>query len=98
MPNKSLIKHFDRILINAREEALKDLTDYALRTLPKGWTLYLMVGWGVSVGDDKGKQIFPTSFASEEFEGISKPLQKLIETADYFEEHFGVANERITNG
>lgn len=59
----------------------------AQRTLPHGWTLYIMVGWGVAVHDANGDRV--------ELHTMKKRLQDLCFLAADFSDTFGAGNERI---
>lgn len=81
------------IIQRARTDAYRVVYREARRVLPAGWTLYLMVGWGLSLDDEKGNTVID---AHQRADRLPKGVRNACLLAADFVETFGYANEKIT--
>lgn len=85
-------RKFNKIYIKAQQESFKLVKEEVEKCLPIGWTLYLMVGWGLSLDDDqKNTVISEHTRAARLPKGVRNAC---LLAADYCD-IYGYGNERI---
>lgn len=81
------------IILRARAQAWKHVRAEVLKVLPKGWTLYFAVGWGLTLIDADRHTVFGTYENAPP--RMPRGLRKACELAADFVEMFGEDNSTI---
>lgn len=84
-----------RIVATAQTQAWTLVRREVSKTLPKGWTLYLMVGWGMVLHDDVGTPVMADYPDQPLPPRMPKGVRAAVRMASDYVEHFGFNNAKI---
>jgi hypothetical protein len=85
-------REFNSIVTQARRDAFRIVRREVRAALPKGWRLWLAVGWGMTLYDDAGKARFGLY---ERADRLPQGVRKACLLAADFVETFGEDNTVI---
>lgn len=85
-------KKFNQIYNKAQRESFKLVKDEVEKCLPVGWTLYLMVGWGLMLDDDQGNAVISSHTRAAR---LPKGVRNACLLAADYCDIYGYGNERI---
>lgn len=96
--NPRITTRVSRIATQARKAALRELIAESKRVLPEGWTVYMMVGWGLSLDNDQGQKMVDTGpYGDDGMPRLPKGVRPLMLAMAEFHDIFGPGNEVFTH-